>query len=214
MKRTIKCVSLLGLLCCASPAWAATRVFFDKDEYVVSAVGENFDVQILIDADDRTPEIEPVRGGLFSFGTELVFDPAKAEVSGPAAVKTTAELDNFGFFSGAYTEVAAGRAGAKGNIDQVANPLVPYEGSLLATLTLTNKAAPVDLYPLQLDFFRTLGATEQLFVDGTGTALDSNLVFGEAVVRVVPEPTTVASGLIGFLLLLLSCFRRAHDACP
>jgi hypothetical protein len=213
MKLMTKCAGWLGLVCCATSVHAATRVYFDKDEYIVSAVDETFDAQILIDADDRTPELEPVRGGLFSFGTEVTFDPSKAELSGPTDVKTTAELDNFGFFAGAYTEVAPGRAGGKGNIDQIQNPLIPYDGSLLMTVTITNKSPAVDVYPLEVGFFRTLGANEQLFLNGSGTVLDNNIVFDNALVRVIPEPTAAVSLVAGMSLMVWSFRkRRAIDA--
>ena len=39
-----------------------------------------------------------------------------------------------------------------------------------------------DSYPLRLDFFNTLGPTEQIFVDGQGNVLDPQIAFGEALV--------------------------------
>jgi hypothetical protein len=200
---------LLGLIALGSPAGAETRVFFDQDEYVVSAVGETFDVQVLIDADARTEEIEPVPRGLFSFGTQITFDATKAQVSGPGALATVAELNQFGFVAGAFTDVDAGLAAGKGNIDQMQNPLVPYPGALLMTVTMTNLAAPVDQYPLQLDFFRTLGVNESLFLDGEGNVLDEEIIFEPALVRVVPEPSALIGLVIGILLLCDVCRRSA-----
>jgi hypothetical protein len=191
----------LGLIAIASPTSAATRVFFNQDEYLVSAVGETFDVQVLIDADARTEEIEPVPGGLFSYGAQITFDPVKAQVSGVGAVESVAELNHFGFAAGALTDVDAGLAAGKGNIDQLQNPLVPYTGSLLMTVTLTNQAAPVDQYPLELDFFRTLGANESLFLNAAGNVLDSDIVFEPALVRVVPEPSALVALAAGIVCL-------------
>jgi hypothetical protein len=207
MKTNLGCVVLLGICVLASPAGAETRVFFDQDEYIVSAVGETFDVQVLIDADFRTEELEPLPGGLFSFGAKMTFDSSKAELSGPAALQTVGELDHFGFSAGAFTEVDEGLAASKGNIDQIENPLVPYQGNLLMTLTVTNMASAVDQYPLQLDFFRTLGASESLFLDGAGNVLDSEIVFEPALVRVVPEPSAM-SLLAGGMALFFGLRRR------
>lgn len=193
--------TLMFVLNWAGPVVAETRVFFDKDEYVVSSVGEMFEVQILIDADDATSQIEPVRTGLFSFGAEVSYESTKAQVVGSSALETASPLDFFQFVPGALTEVDAGRAASKGNIDQVPEPVVPYTGSLLMKLTMTNLASPTDLYPLELDFFRTLGDTEQIFLNGAGGVLDDDIVFGRAWVRVVPEPTAAVLSLLAVLPL-------------
>ena len=186
---------------------AAILVTFDQSEYVVSSVGEPFEVQVLIDADDRTPELEPIPRGLFSYGSEIIFDPLKANAAGVSEIDIVSELDNFGFSAGGFKEASAGRAAGKGNIDQNENPLEPYMGNLLMTVTLTNNAAPIDEYPLDLDFFRTLGPTEQLFVDGAGSVLDADITFGAAKVRVVPEPTVLWQ--FALLSILSCCSRRA-----
>ena len=97
-----------------------------------------------------------------------------------------------------------GFAGVKGNIDQNLNPLVPYESPLLATMVITNLASAPDSYPLQLDFFETLGANEQFYVDGAGTVLDDLIQFGSARVVVIPEPPSYALLIIA-ILALISC---------
>jgi hypothetical protein len=208
MRTSIGFVTLLGLYALASPAGAATMVFFDQDEYVVSAVGDTFDVKVMIDADSRTEQLDPVPGGLFSFGAKMTFDAAKAQLSGPGALQTVSELDHFGFAAGALTDVNPGVAASKGNIDQLENPLVPYQGNLLMTVTVTNLAAPVDQYPLELDFFRTLGANEALFVDGAGNILDDEIIFEPALVRVVPEPTALSLAVGGMMLMCGLRLRR------
>lgn len=184
-------------------------VHFDQDLYVVNAPGDTFVARILIDADSATPRDEPVPNGLFSFGVRSTFDSAKAQVASPAEVDPVPPLDFFGFGPGAFEQVAAGLAGVKGNIDQFGNPLQPYGGTLLAEVTFTNLASAVDNYPLDLDFFRTVGPNEQLFLDGQGIVLDPGVMFRGARVLVVPEPQ---SGLLAIVAIgsLAVGFRRAR----
>lgn len=174
-------------------------VHFDQDVYYVSGPGEVFPVQILIDGNDRTHADDPIPEGLYSFATSVLFNPAKATTTGLADVAAAAALDNFGFFPGALEQVAAGRASTKGNIDQLVDPLDPYDGTLLATIQLTNLASAPDEYPLTLDFFNTLGPTEQMFLDGEGNVLDLAIQFGTAKVVVVPEPQSLVLAAMGML---------------
>ena len=195
--------SIRILLCsfisaCATQAIAAT-VHLDKDLYIVNGPGEQFEVQILIDGNSMNDGDDPVRGGLFSFGTKMTFDSTKAEVDSMTVVPA---LDFFGFNAGATVEIKPGSAGAEGNIDQFENPLVPYEDALLATLTVTNNASAVDSYPLTLDFFRDLAPTEQQFINGDGVILDPTIDFVGARVLVVPEPVTCFSFTLGLSLCL------------
>ena len=58
------------------------------------------------------------------------------------------------------------------------------------------------VYNLDLDFYNTLGPSEQLFVSGNGTLLDPILVFESAMISVVPEP---AMSLFVSACLLFRC---------
>ena len=63
-------------------------VGFDQDEYIVTSVNEPFSVQVLIDANDQTPELDPIRGGLFSFGTKFTFDATKAQINNASGTQS------------------------------------------------------------------------------------------------------------------------------
>ena len=186
---------------------AEITVRFDQDVYFVTGPGDTIDAMILLDADPTADGDQPLTEGLFSFGVATSFDATKAQVSSDADITAAAPLDFFGFAGGAFESVAAGFAGVKGNIDQTVNPLVPYGASLLAQITITNLASAPDSYPLGLDFFNTLGANEQIFIDGTGAVLDDQIHFRTARVVVIPEPATGTLWMIATLALL--SYRRS-----
>lgn len=200
------CISILPIM--TAGLSADIYVGFDQDEYVVSSVDEVFAVNLLIDADPNTDEPNPLPEELFSFGTRMTFDATKAEIDQPTSVTLPNELDHFGFANGGFVEITAGSVGGKGNVDQTANPLVNYSDVELMSIQVTNKAAPTDSYLLELELFRTLGPTEQLFVDGSGAVRDEEIVFGTARVRVVPEPTGTAGSLISVFLGIYGLRRR------
>lgn len=169
-------------------ASGAMIVRFDQDEYVVSGPNESFEVQILFDGDSDTPEIEPPTTDLFSYGAEVRFEPLDAEVTGTDKISTPAEIDYFGFDDSALRQVEPGVAATKGNVSLTNDPTIGYGESWLASVTLTNLAAAPDVYLIELAPFITLGPNEELFVDVNGAVLDSEISFGTARVRVVPEP--------------------------
>jgi hypothetical protein len=147
--------------------------------------------------------------GLFSYGVDVTFDSAKAQIGGVANINPAPALDFFGFAPGAFEQAQPGFAGVKGNVNTQGN-VVPYLSPLLAQITLTNLASAVDSYPLDLDFFRTVGPNEQLFLDGGGNVLDPILTFRPARVLVIPEPSTVVLLFTGLLCCLIGrrFFRR------
>ncbi len=202
---------VLALLLAENTTRGEILIGFDQEEYVVTSVDEPFSVQVLIDANDQTPELDPVRGGLFSFGTKFTFDATKAEIKDASDIAIQDDLDHFGLSDGGFIEVSAGAAAGKGNIDQSVNPLEPFAGNLLMTTTVSNKAAPLDEYLLTLETFRTLGPNEQIFLNGSGDSLDDDIVFGTARVRVIPEPTSglfLALGGVMFLIRYRSRLTR------
>jgi hypothetical protein len=187
-------------------------IHFDKDEYVVHGPGETIDAVLLIDGQLTSPEDDPIAKGLFSYAVRLDFDGTKAQLAGVADISVPSELENFGFSSGAFREVSLGMGGVKGNIDQNSSPLDPYFDARLATFQITNLASAPDSYPLDLDFFRTLGVNEQFFLDGQFSLLDADIQFRSSRVLVVPEPFSHLSIVAGCLLcwVLLrerKCFR-------
>jgi hypothetical protein len=196
---------MTGVLAGAQSAAAQTAgVIFDRSVYQV-APGETFDVQVLLDADLSTPEAEGLANGLFSYSWTASFDAAKASVD---SITVPSQLDYFGFANGASITSEPGLIGAEGNIDQVA--LEPYDGGLLATISLTNLAPVPDEYVLALNLASHL-PKEELFLDGKGNVLDEELFFGTArVIVAVPEPASVSLMLCGAAGALLFWRRRAR----
>ena len=129
--------------------------------------------------------------------------PTKANVDSLADVVVPTVMDFFGFGSPAFVGITpAGEVGVHANIDQFNIPLLGYNGTLLATVTLTNLAEAVDSYPLVLDFSRDLGLNEDFFVDINGTTIDPEIMFVPSRVLVIPEPSTVALMIASLMTLL------------
>jgi hypothetical protein len=186
-------------------SWAATiTVHFDKDVYVVAGPGEQFDALLLIDADPAREEDQPIPGGLYSYSAKTTFDPAKADVGSAADVTVPSEMDFFGLAGPAFLQVDSGLVGVKANVDEFNNPLLGYHGTLLATVRFTNLAIGPDSYPLDLDFFQTVGGNEQHFIDIEGTLLDPEIMFVPSLVVVIPEPATATLVGVMWILFLLS----------
>jgi hypothetical protein len=158
----------------------AIRVGFDRDEYQVTGPNTTVPIKIVLDAESATPAIDKLAAGLFSFGVRVGFDATRARLSGVGDISAVPELNFFGFAPGALESTGAGFGAVKGNINSLASPLAPYQGSVLADLSLTNLATGPSTYPLQLGLFNTLGASEQIFLDGSGQALDGQITFGTA----------------------------------
>ncbi|MBP8258398.1 MAG: hypothetical protein KA118_01885 [Verrucomicrobia bacterium] len=139
----------------------------ERADYVVS-LGQAFSIPVLID---------PIpAAGLFSYGITLWIQGTNAVGTNSIAVSVPSVLDYNGVRGpGALGEVGVGHASVKGTVDFFADPVVFYNGSLLAVFTLTDLAAGA--YTLSVDRYATLGATEELFVDGTGAVLDPLLAF-------------------------------------
>jgi hypothetical protein len=160
--------------------------------------------------------IEPVvPAGLFSYGVSVAFDALKASLSaGDIAVPPPLSFN--GFTGGSPTrEALAGFAGVKGTVDATAAPIHFYEGAVVATFLFRIAGNPGDSFPLELGLFRTLGPSESVFVDGNGATLDDRLVFGSALVTIVPEPRVsilIAAGGIGLTLFRVSSKNKASKA--
>jgi hypothetical protein len=167
---------------------------FDHSSYSV-APGEVLAVGVVIDP-------VPV-SGLFSFGVRINFDPLEAQPLSAASIVVPLPLDfNSVLGPGASRVVDAGMAAVKGTVQFSAVPPPAYTGSLLATFYLKNADSTLGkTYPLSLQLFRTLGPAESVFVNGLGQPLDAQMIFGSAVVTVIPEPCSWMLLALGGLLL-------------
>ncbi len=189
---------------------AGLTVRFDQDVYTVNGPGEQIFAQILIDGDSSIDGIQPVPNGLFSVGVKMSFNNVQADVGAVTDVMIPPEMDFFGFSASALVSIVPpGEVAFHANVDQFNSPLEPYNGSLLATVTITNLASAIDSYPLSLDFSRDLGINEDFFVNGDGTTLDPEITFVPSLVMVIPEPSSLAQmSLVSLVLLASVCGRR------
>lgn len=182
--------------------WAATgqgtfRVHFDQSAYSVIP-GGTVSVGVLL---DPVPE-----EGLFSYGLKIAFDQTRARVESASSVSIPPPLDFNGVLGpGAIRSIEDGSVAIKGTVDFFILPPLPYDGALLAIVLLKDLGGEMGAeYSLALELYRTLGESESVFVDGLGTTLDSSLLFGTALVHVIPEPTALM--LAGVALVCWCCF--------
>lgn len=173
--------------------------------------GETFDLRIHVDANDSTlgNAFEPLTSGLFSFGVQARFPNGSVNLPTLSQVSPVAPLNFFGFATGALKQVTSTSASAKGNIDPGSGS--PHLNSLLLTIQLTNLAQPSSSYLVELDEWRTLGASEQVFVTGSGSVLDtspSSNLFLPAQIIVVPEPSALSLLMIPGMVAIRSRYHR------
>jgi hypothetical protein len=169
------------------------NVRFDQPRYTVEA-GGTFQVSAVIDP------VPP--GGLFSFGVQILFEPANVQIASTRAIVVPAPLNfNGPLGAEAVKVVSPGMAGARGSVDPIILPPQGYVGSTLVSFQLSDVSGSVgDSYQIELGLFRILGPTESVFVSGTGDRLDSNLTFGMAHVEVIPEPSVISIILCAVLI--------------
>ena len=224
---TILIISLVfefSLLC--TVAQAGIGIHLDQDEYFVNP-GEAFDAQVLLDANDLTLGDQPLASGLFSYGLRLTFNSIDAHVEDTTQINVPPELDFNGFDAGAIKDLGDGFAAVKGTIDAVA--FEPYYGTLLATVSITDLTPPnlaPDYYTMNMEIYRTLGPSEQVFLDFTGECLDDVITFESATVIVAPPspncdnlpadmtgPTGTRDCYVDLLDFGLLSRRWLHDDC-
>ena len=177
-------------------AQAGILVDFDQDEYAVQP-GQDFQVQVLLDADDTQTGTQALTGGLLSMGIMLTFDSASANVASTNMIVIPPELNSDGLGGPAFKTVGAGFAGASGALSLSATE--GYDGAMLATITVTNLASLGSSYDLNLGLYRTVG--DNFVRYGEFQNFDSGVGFGSATV-VVPEPATLSLLALGGLSLL------------
>jgi hypothetical protein len=174
------------------------RVRFDQSTYTILPEA-TVSVGVVI---DPVPAV-----GLFSFGFKALFDEARARVESASSVSIPAPIDFNGVMGpGAMRTIQAGFAGVKGTIDFAVAPGMSYRGANLATILLKDLGNTVGTeYLLSLEIYRTLGPAETVFVGGDGAGLDGEIIFGSAVVHVVPEPRAVVLACLAFIFWIWSC---------
>lgn len=171
------CLWINGLLVINSLRGAT--VGFDQANYRVEA-GEVFPVTVRISPNPS--------GGLYSFGVRLGFPPDRARVVSVGMNDVISELRNDGpRLTSPVVGVGPGFAAAKGTAEFLSGLRPTSQRPELVTFQVQDLGLPGS-YELTLDFFNTLGPTEQIFVDGNGGVLDSSIQFQRATVMRVARP--------------------------
>jgi len=166
-------LGVVGMLLTQGSSHAGISLECDRRQYGVAAgSSQEIEVPILIDGDDTAPGLQPVPHGLFSYGFLLRFDSAILQPLPGNAVSVDPALDFFGFAGGAKVTAGTGFVAIKGNINPLGSPWV---GNQMATVRLRFQTTPPPSTPLTLEIYQQT-PNESVFVDGVGTAIDSQIV--------------------------------------
>lgn len=160
---------------------SAMEVRFARDSYEVVAGGEATVEVVMEFGPGEMPD------DIFSYGVRLVTAGDGGVLARSVAVP--AELNFSGFLVGAMVDLSPGVMGVKGNTQFVDGGFQAYTGPLLATFTLVGLEPGV--VDLGLEIYRTLGASEDVFVAADGTKLDETITFGSATLTVGGAPELV-----------------------
>jgi hypothetical protein len=181
-------MAFLGLLAgdLNGQAPSAFTVKFDRASYAIS-VNSTLSASVVI---DPVPSQK-----LFSYGL-LVQITGTNGIVGVASLTPVGGYD-FNGPNGARALVgtAVGTAGVKGTADFFNNTLPSLSGGIIATLNL--QGLPAGAYTLTLYPYQTLGADEQLFVNGDLTVSDPVITYGSAslIVAEVPGQIDLSTGV-------------------
>lgn len=167
------------LLLLATPARSVVISFADPQPVVLV----NDPVRMTVTIDTGATDTE----ALFSYGISVVGD-WDAQAILPLGVAVPAALDYNGVAGpGALIGLGDEFIGVKGTVNLSGNPIEMYAGNVLAEFQL--RFTQPGSYELRLDFFNTLGPTEDIFVNQDGIAIDDQIEFRPGLVQVViPEP--------------------------
>jgi hypothetical protein len=193
----------------APTAESGLRIHTELDPYEVTP-GEAFDIRVYLDTEDGLPGDQKIPTGLFSYVVKLEYDPEKLALVGPDAIRVPDALNFNGFSAGASRQMGDGFAGVKGNIDQLR--FEPYEESWIASF-LREDISGGRAYEVKLSPRRSLGPSEQLFLDGVGKVLDARVQFATAQNVAVPEPSMAWMFLAVFGVSCLRVRRDRMHAC-
>jgi len=190
----------LGLvLIVGSPARAAVISFVDPQPVVLVDTPVSLNVRIDYGGSGTS--------ALFSYGVTVVGD-WEAMGAVPLGAVVPAPLDFNGVAGpGAVIGLDHASIGVKGTVNLAVNPIELYAGSMLAEFQF--RFTEPGFYELTLDFFNTLGPTEDIFVNQNGVAIDDSIEFRSGIVQVViPEPGIPALVLTGVVCLFVRGRRR------
>lgn len=156
----------------SSPGPTNYLVTFEREFYLIRG-GETFPVQVFVAP--RPPN------DLYSFGVRLRIESTNAVIAGVGAIQVPASLSFDGPRAPApVIAVGSNSAAVKGTVIFHTPTLRPATNGLLATFYVTDITPGP--YQLTLEFFNTLGPSEQIFVDGAGVVLDPWITFTHATV--------------------------------
>jgi hypothetical protein len=183
---------------------AVVVAFSDSQPVVV--VNETARISVIIDRGGSSTQ------SLFSYGVSVMGDWEALGIV-PLGVVVPPSLDFNGVAGpGALIGMGDDFIGVKGTVNLSVNPILLYEGTVLAEFQL--RFTQPGTYNFTLDFFNTLGPTEDIFVNQEGLAIDDEIEFRPGLIQVVvPEPHSSTLILAaGFSLLMRRGRKRRSPA--
>lgn len=191
-KRLVQSIAVI-----AAVAWFALSPRAAHGEVLLRVVpadqwlepGQEFAIQVRLDSDPGAAGDQGFPEGLFSYGFQLTFDPARVALAddADAAVAVPAPLDFTGFSPGARIESAPGLIVVKGNVNPADPARKIHTEPLLATVRMRDRAGAGTVSNLVPDVHRFF-PTEDVFLTESGRNLDAELVSIPAVIAVSDGP--------------------------
>lgn len=188
MKFFVTCIA--ATLSLMKVVGSAQNIQFGRTSYTVA-------VDRILTASVETDQAIP--GGLFSFGLgiEILGDNG---IMGAVRIDPVAALNFNGPFGiGAQIFDEDNIGGSKGTLDFFDLGATGYSNQKLGDAKIAS--LPAGTYSLKLLPLLSLGATEQLFVSGTGAVLDAELTFGSSSLTVVEAVFDASAAPVGGLAL-------------
>ncbi|MGV3771804.1 MAG: PEP-CTERM sorting domain-containing protein [Verrucomicrobiales bacterium] len=181
------------------------HIRFEQSFYVVQP-NQSITLNVLIDP--------PPAAGLFSYGVRLRSESPDLDFSSSTVNVPSVLNFNGPLGPGALIETSGNSIGIKGTVDTSSDAIEFYSSPLLATFTspllLGEQGSSAQF---SLEFFRTVGPSETLFVDGLGNNLDGQILFDTATITVVPEPSTIVLVVAGLFAWQARQYWGSHGGC-
>ena len=195
------CVALIVLVV-AAPSFAGILVHFGEPFYTVDK-GDILRIDVILDADDQLEGDQSLPNGLASMSFEMFFDDTGLSV---LDVDLPSILTNDGLDGPPRVELTPpGFARVRAAVFFLSDEFYlgeesPSGENRLRLATLEIMADLVGDFDLGLKLWQPAGSADEGFVDGQQNTLDGEIQYGQATVRVVPEPTTLTFIAAGVLL--------------